>query len=274
MLTTSWSRPAASRPAAISSSSNSASVVTSARRPRRLTSRTMSRKRGCSSGSPRPMKAMAGGGVRACGHAAPAVARGIHQPIHHGLERRPFHGSLGLVPGVAHAGDAGQIAGIGGLDVDLAQTICRGSSRRPRLFRRGSPRDRRPSAVAHGRGWARRKSSRDGNAMAPASQRPAQCEHPTTQAVSCATCTLPSTRSYVPCLQKSRQPRYPSRQAVSSMVGPQSISSRGPPSSHPMSCSLTTCRPGGRCPSTRPRPLPIRRPHSSPCTRGGSEAQP
>ena len=69
--------------------------------------------------------------AEAGGFTAPAVALltarsfadRLAEPNHDGLERRPLHEPLGLVPSVPDAGRAAQVAGVGRLDVDLAQRV-------------------------------------------------------------------------------------------------------------------------------------------------------
>jgi len=62
-------------------------------------------------------------GAGAGGRSAGTVAALRGEPVDDGLERLPFHEALGLVPGVPHAGRAGEVAGVRGLDVDLAEDV-------------------------------------------------------------------------------------------------------------------------------------------------------
>ena len=105
MLTTSWSRPASRRPAAI--------AVIEQQRVRRHLGAQAALLGGADHVQEARMQerlAQPHEGDRAAGLDA----------LGHGLERRPLHEALGLVPGVPHAGSARQVAGVGGLQVDLA----------------------------------------------------------------------------------------------------------------------------------------------------------
>jgi len=108
-------------------------------------------------------------GYGAGGFAVPAVAPftvrtfadRLAEPIHDSLEGHPLHEPLTFVPSVPDAGRAVQVAGVGGLDVDLAQRVGAGrvailrAAGRPWTTARRQAAGRHPVSPRGGRGAGR-----------------------------------------------------------------------------------------------------------------------